>query len=170
VANVRLPRTGVGALPKLLQQYAAPLVVTPQRPLSSASVRPPASGVGAVVSPPKRPQQYATPLAVKPQGGPFCALSMANVRPPFTVSGRVLHGLLYPNLASTQVSLLVAPPSRPFPLTPQQYAWPDALRAHDNSVATTTVVMPLPPPDEFTVSVSAVERLPALAEPLTTRL
>src|SRR5205823_11507714 len=82
VANVRLPGTGVGTLPKLLQQYAAPLVVTPQRPLSSASVRPPASGVGAVVSAPKRPQQYAAPLAVKPQGRPFCALSMAKVRPP----------------------------------------------------------------------------------------
>jgi hypothetical protein len=170
VANVRLPGTGVGAFPTSLQQYAAPLVVTPKRPLSSPRMRSPASGVGAVVSAPKRPQQYAAPLAVKPQGGPFCALSIANVRPPRTASGRVLHGLLIPNLASTQVSLLVAPPSRPFPLAPQQYAWPDALRAHDNTVATATVVMALPPPDEFTVSVSAVERLPALADPLTTRL
>ena len=116
------------------------------------------------------PQQYAAPLLLTAQGEPKCVLSVANVRPPLTASGRVLHGLLIPNLASTQVSLLVAPPSRPFPLAPQQYAWPDALRAHDNSVATTTVVMPLPPPDEFTVSVSAVERLPGLAAPFTVRL
>ena len=94
---------------------------------------------------------------------------MANVRPPLTASGRVLHGLLTSSLASIQVSLLVAP-SWPFQLTPQQYAWPEPLRAHEYSVAATTVVMPLPPLDEFTVSVSAVERVPGVAAPFTVRL
>src|SRR2546422_10687979 len=77
------------------QQYAAPLVVTPQvwasPALTPANERPPATGVGTsrvvVVPSPRRlptPQQYAAPLVLTPPVWLRPAAGAANGRPPGT--------------------------------------------------------------------------------------
>src|SRR2546428_105540 len=104
-------------LPLKPQQYAAPLVVTPQEwsnpALTAAHERPPVTGVGTsrrVVGP---------------------ALSVANVKPPVTGVGMNCWAV-------------VPSPNWPELFKPQQKTWPDALRAHEWKPPAPTVIGAVP--------------------------
>src|SRR5919197_1798991 len=104
--------------------------------LSAAKVSPPTIAVGvavAVVVPfpscPSAfaPQQYPASPVVTPQLWNEPALSVAKVKPPFTGRGTMLQLTTVPRPAHFSV---VAAPSWPSALSPQQYAAPPDVRPH----------------------------------------
>src|ERR671931_1720410 len=118
-----------------------PAALSPQlchRPdaLTAAKVSPPpiAVGVAVVVVVPfpswpsaLKPQQYPASPVVTPQLWNEPALSVAKVRPPSTSRGTMLQLSTVPRPAHFSV---VAAPSWPSALSPQQYAAPPDVRPH----------------------------------------